>query len=51
MTEVIVVALEQRLQQQLDLYVFHLVGGDRTQRGIHTRTSDSSLSTSRGLAM
>ncbi|MNY27589.1 hypothetical protein D3C86_1615010 [compost metagenome] len=50
-TEVVVVALEQGLQQQLDLYILHRMGRDGVQRGIQTRTSESSLSTSKGLAM
>lgn len=50
-TEVVMIALEQGLQQQLDLYVLHRMGRDGVQRGIQTRTSESSLSTSSGLAM
>jgi hypothetical protein len=56
MAEIVMIAPEQRLEQQLDLDILDIgfgvaFGGPLAHRGIHTRTSDSSLSTSIGLAI
>jgi len=48
MPEIVMIMAIYSIQQKLDLDIFDTV---RHQRGIHTRTSDSSLSTSIGLAM
>lgn len=48
MPEIVMIVAIQGIQQQLDLDILDVFAG---HLGIHTRTSDSSLSTSIGLAM